>query len=138
MDESGQVSNVRYRLTLIGPRRERQFPSDVLLSRSRFLAPAIHSLRFYREYFKPTSERAIEKDRQRWKVLYEGTEFFINLDRVDNPYLGFFLEVKSRTWSRSDAENKAQIATRLMQFLGAPEESTVAQDYLELVEQVRL
>jgi 5-methylthioadenosine/S-adenosylhomocysteine deaminase len=138
IDEGGQVSNVRYRLTLIGPRRERQFPSDVLLSRSRFLAPAIHSLRFYREYFKPTSERAIEKDRQRWKVLYEGTEFFINLDRVDNPYLGFFLELKSRTWSRSDAENKAQIATRLMQFLGAPEESTVAQDYLELVEQVRL
>jgi 5-methylthioadenosine/S-adenosylhomocysteine deaminase len=138
IDESGQVSNVRYRLTLIGPRRERQFPSDVLLSRSRFLAPAIHSLRFYREYFKPTSERAIEKDRQRWRVLYEGTEFFINLDRVDNPYLGFFLEVKSRTWSRSDAEHKAQIATRLMQFLGAPEEGTVAQDYLELVEQVTL
>jgi 5-methylthioadenosine/S-adenosylhomocysteine deaminase len=138
IDESGQVTAVRYRLTLIGPRRERQFPSDVLLSRSRFLAPAIHSLRFYREYFKPTSERAIEKDRQRWRVLYEGTEFFINLDRVDNPYLGFFLEVKSRTWSRSDAEHKAQIATRLMQFLGAPEESTVAQDYLELAEQVRL
>jgi 5-methylthioadenosine/S-adenosylhomocysteine deaminase len=138
IDESGQVTNVRYRLTLIGPRRERQFHSDVLLSRSRFLAPAIHSLRFYREYFKPSSERAIEKDRQRWRVLYEGTEFFINLDRVDNPYLGFFLEVKSRTWSRSDAENKAQIATRLMQFLGAAEESTVAQDYLELVEQVKL
>jgi 5-methylthioadenosine/S-adenosylhomocysteine deaminase len=138
IDESGQVINVRYRLTLIGPRRERQFPSDVLLSRSRFLAPAIHSLRFYREYFKPTSERAIEKDRQRWRALYEGTEFFINLDRVDNPYLGFFLEVKSRTWSRSDAEIKAQIATRLMKFLGAAEESTVAQDYLELVEQVRL
>jgi 5-methylthioadenosine/S-adenosylhomocysteine deaminase len=138
IDENGQITNVRYRLTLIGPRRERQFPSDVLLSRSRFLAPAIHSLRFYREYFKPTSERAIEKDRQRWRVLYEGTEFFINLDRVDNPYLGYFLEVKSRTWSRSDAENKAQIATRLMQFLSAPPESTVAQDYLELVEQVSL
>lgn len=138
IDEGGQVSNVRYRLTLIGPKRERQFPSDVLLSRSRFLAPAIHSLRFYREYFKPTSEQAIEKDRQRWKVLYEGTEFFINLDRVENPYLGFFLEVKSRTWSRSDAENKAKIATRLMQFLGAPAESTVAQDYLELVETVSL
>jgi 5-methylthioadenosine/S-adenosylhomocysteine deaminase len=138
IDENGQVTNVRYRLTLIGPRRERQFPSDVLLSRSRFLAPAIHSLRFYREYFKPTSERAIEKDRQRWRMLYEGTEFFINLDRVDNPYLGYFLEIKSRTWSRSDAEHKAQIATRLMQFLSAPPESTVAQDYLELVEQISL
>jgi 5-methylthioadenosine/S-adenosylhomocysteine deaminase len=138
IDEAGQITNVRYRLTLIGPKRERQFPSDVLLSRSRFLAPAIHSLRFYREYFKPTSERAIEKDRQRWRVLYEGTEFFINLDRVDNPYLGYFLEIKSRTWSRTDAENKAQIATHLMQFLGAPAESTVAQDYLELAEQVTL
>jgi 5-methylthioadenosine/S-adenosylhomocysteine deaminase len=135
IDESGQITNVRYRLTLIGPKRERQFPSDVLLSRSRFLAPATHSLRFYREYFKPTSEKAIEKDRLRWRVLYEGTEFFINLDRVDNPYLGYFLEIKSRTWSRLDAEHKAQIATRLMQFLSTPPESTVTQDYLELVEQ---
>ena len=134
IDENGQISNVRYRLTLIGPARERKFPSDVLLSRSRYLAPATHSLRFYREYFKPTSEVSIEKDRRRWRVLFRGTEFYINLDQVSQPSLGYFIEIKSRTWSRRDAEHKAEVASDLIQFLGAPAEQTVAKDYLELVE----
>jgi 5-methylthioadenosine/S-adenosylhomocysteine deaminase len=134
VDDGGQVSNVRYRLTLIGPAREGQLGSDVLLSRSRFLAPANHSLRFYREYFKPTSEKFIEKDRQRWRVLFHGTEFFINLDKVEDPSLGYFLEVKSRTWSRRDAEHKALVAGLLIQALGASPDKTVTQDYLELVE----
>lgn len=134
IDEKGQVSSIRYRLTLLGPARERQFPSDVLLSRSRFLAPATHSLRFYREYFKPDGETFIEKDRLRWRVLFHGTEFFVNLDRVDQPKLGYFLEVKSRTWSRRDAEHKAEMATDLLRFLGASPEESVAQDYVEIVE----
>jgi len=134
VDSDGKVSNVRYRLTLLGAAREGHFPSDVLLSRSRFIAPATHSLRFYREYFKPASETYIEKDRQRWRVLFQGTEFFINLDRVDSPELGYFLEVKSRTWSRSDAQHKAQIAAELIRFLGASPEETVTQDYIEIVE----
>ncbi len=134
VEENGQISNVRYRLTLIGPAREHQFPSDVLLSRSRYLAPAVHSLRFYREYFKPSHEIFIEKDRQRWRILFQGTEFYINLDRVDKPALGSFLEVKSRTWSRRDAEHKAQVASSLIRFLGADPEDTVTEDYLKLVE----
>ncbi len=133
IDKDGQVSNVRYRLTLIGPVSEHQFPSDVLLSRSRFLAPAHHSLRFYREYFNPSGEVFIEKDRRRWRVLFQGTEFYVNLDRLDQPALGYFLEVKSRTWSRRDAEHKAQVATRLVEFLGASPEERVTKDYIELV-----
>ncbi len=85
IDEKDQITNVRYRLTLIGPAREHPLESDVLLSRSRFLAPATHSLRFYREYFKPNQEISVEKHRLRWRILYKGTEFFINLDRVDQP-----------------------------------------------------
>lgn len=135
VEDNNQKSTVRYRLTLIGPERERRFPADVLLSRSRFLAPATHSLRFYREYFTPSSEIDIEKDRRRWRVLFQGTEFFINLDRVDKPALGYFLEVKSRTWSRRDAEHKAQIATELIQFLGASSVGTVTEDYIEIVDQ---
>jgi 5-methylthioadenosine/S-adenosylhomocysteine deaminase len=132
--EDQRTSQVRYRLTLIGQARERPFPSEVLLSRSRYLAPATHSLRFYREYFKPAAERAIEKDRQRWRVLFQGTEFYVNLDRVDQPALGYFLEVKSRTWSRKDAEYKADVAVRLLQFLGAAAQPTHSQDYLELIQ----
>jgi 5-methylthioadenosine/S-adenosylhomocysteine deaminase len=134
LDKNGQVSNIRYRLTLIGPARERSFPSDVLLSRSRFLAAATHSLRFYREYFKPIRETVIEKDRLRWRILYKGTEFYINLDNVTNPALGYFLEVKSRTWSRRDAEHKATIAEDLLQFLSASPQASVSQDYIEIAE----
>ena len=129
-----EMTNVRSRLTLIGPTREHHFPSDVLLSRSRYLAPANHSLRFYREYFNPVRENFIEKDRRRWRVLFMGTEFYINLDRVDNPDLGYFVEVKSRTWSRRDAEHKARMSTELINFLGATMKEAVAQDYIELVE----
>jgi 5-methylthioadenosine/S-adenosylhomocysteine deaminase len=134
LDEQGNITNVRYRLTLIGPAREHRFESDALLSRSRYLAPAIHSLRFYREYFKPVDEIFIEKDRQRWRVLFHGTEFYVNLDRLDHPSLGYFVEIKSRTWSRRDAEYKVTVAADLIEFLGLSSEETVTQDYAEIVE----
>ena len=134
LDEKGEVNKVRYRLTMLGPAREYQFPSDVLLSRSRFIAPAIHSLRFYREYFNPSQETVVEKDRLRWRVLYHGTEFYINLDKVKVPDLGYFLEVKSRTWSRRDAEYKANLATDLLKFLGVSPQENIAEDYVELIE----
>lgn len=132
IDQDGNVSNVRYRLTLIGQEKEIRYPNDVLLSRTRFMAPAIHSLRFYREYFKPIQEIFIEKDRLRWRVLYKGTEFYINLDRLDQPELGYFIEVKSRTWSRRDAEHKAEIATELIQFLGAIPDEIIKEEYIAL------
>jgi 5-methylthioadenosine/S-adenosylhomocysteine deaminase len=135
IDPQGEVSNVRYRLTHIGPTREYSFPSDVLLSRSRFIAPATHSLRFYREYFKPTGEKVIIKDRLRWRVLYHGTELYINLDSLENPELGHFLEVKSRTWSRRDAEHKAIVTSDLIEFLlGSSSTITVSRDYIEMIE----
>ena len=132
IEPEGQASQARYRLTLIGAAREHHFLSDVLLSRSRYLAPATYSLRFYREYFKPVEQVSIEKDRQRWRVLFRGTEFFINLDRLNHPDLGYFLEVKSRTWSRRDAEHKANVAEELLEFLSASHGERVTQDYLDL------
>lgn len=128
-----QISLVRYRLTLLGPTREGNLPSDALLSRSRFIAPAIHSMRFYREYFKPVEETVIEKHRLRWRILYHGLEFFINLDRLDNPTLGHFLEVKSRTWSRKDAEHKALVARELIRSLGISDKTSISQDYIEII-----
>ncbi|MDH3942937.1 MAG: amidohydrolase [Anaerolineae bacterium] len=133
INESGEVDNTRYRLTLVGATREDQFPSDVLLSRSRFLAPASQSLRFYREYFTPDREIFIEKDRQRWLVKYQETEFYVNIDRVDKPELGYFLEVKSRTWSRNDADRKSELAAELVNYLGASTEESVPQDYTEII-----
>ncbi len=133
INPDGQIGKVRNRLTLIGPSREHSFPQKVLLSRSRFLASATQSLRFYREYFKPIHETEIEKDRLRYLVRYKGTEFFINLDSVRTPALGHFLEVKSRTWSRKDAEHKSRLVVELIQRLGASPAQTISQDYFEMV-----
>jgi 5-methylthioadenosine/S-adenosylhomocysteine deaminase len=134
IDEQGEVSNVRGRLTLVGVTRERTFDHDVILSRSRYFAPASHSLRFYREYFDPASELEIEKDRKRFKIQYKGVDFYINLDTLVNPDLGHFLEVKSRTWSRDDAERKSQLIAELIDYLGASSEKAETQDYPEIVE----
>lgn len=133
LNEKGEITNVRYRLTLLGQAREGRFDENVLLSRSRFIAPATHSLRFYREYFKPIQEVSIVKDRLRWRVLFQGTEFYINLDHIETPELGYYLEVKSRTWSKRDAEYKAEIAANLVRFLGGSPENNVTKDYIEMV-----
>jgi 5-methylthioadenosine/S-adenosylhomocysteine deaminase len=132
MDEKGNILGIRARLTLIGPAREDEFRHDVLLSRIRYFAPATNSLRFYREYFRPASEIAVDKDRLRWLVSYKGEEFFINLDRVETPTLGYYLEIKSRTWSRRDAEEKAACSSELIRLLGGSLENTVTQDYIEI------
>jgi 5-methylthioadenosine/S-adenosylhomocysteine deaminase len=126
------VSQARYRLTHVGPAREERFDSGVVLSRSRYIASAQHSLRFYREYFKPSKEMTIEKDRMRWLVNYKGTEFFVNFDQLKSPKLGCFLEVKSRTWSRHDAQQKAQHASDLLHLLGVQKENLESRDYLEI------
>jgi 5-methylthioadenosine/S-adenosylhomocysteine deaminase len=133
VDDKGNVTNARARLTLLGVLREGEFEHDVLLSRSRFLAPASNSLRFYREYFKPASEIIVEKDRLRWLIKYKDTEFYVNLDNVTTPGLGYFIEVKSRTWSRKDADNKAHLVNELLALLGASEGEVVTKDYIEII-----
>jgi 5-methylthioadenosine/S-adenosylhomocysteine deaminase len=133
INEKGEVESVRSRLTLLGQKREGEIGHDVLLSRSRFLAPAVHTARFYREYFKPRQEISIEKDRLRWHIKYKETEFFVNLDHMKKPEMGYFLEVKSRTWSRKDADLKAELVNELLNLLGVGEAETVTQDYIEML-----
>lgn len=132
IDDKGEVTNVRSRLTLIGA-HEHNLP-QVLLSRSRYYAPAAHSLRFYREYFKPMSETIIEKDRKRFLVIFKNVEFFINLDTLTTPALGYFLEIKARTWSRKDAERKAALTHELIAFLGADPSQSTTSDYIDMIQ----
>jgi 5-methylthioadenosine/S-adenosylhomocysteine deaminase len=130
--EDGQVTNMRNRLTHIGQTTEQHFQQKVILSRSRYLAPGTQSLRFYREYFKPVTEFEVEKDRVRFLITYKDTEFFINLDTVLKPEMGCFLEVKSRTWNRKDAEQKANLVLDITRLLGADPDKTITLDYLEM------
>ena len=132
LDEQNQVVHVRARLTLTGPSHVGAFGS-VLLFRSRFFAPATHSPRFYREYFKPAREKEVEKDRRRWLVAHRGVQFYVHLDRLLNPATdGYFLEVKSRTWSRRDAQDRAAVITPLLERLGAQPNDAVEADYVDL------
>ena len=133
LDEHGEVADADYRLTLTGPSKEREFAHSVLLSRSRFDAPATRSLRFYREYFQPREEWSVHKERRRYHIRYGGTDFAVNLDKVSKPDLpGGFLEVKSRTWSAEDAERKAELIGELLELFGVREQALVRREYLEL------
>jgi 5-methylthioadenosine/S-adenosylhomocysteine deaminase len=133
VDEGDKVYQARSRLTLLGEVHEQEYPNAVMLSRSRYLAPAEQSLRFYREYFAPTQEIEVHKDRHRWRIVYKDTDFAINLDNVIRPNLpGYFLEIKARTWSRSDAERKATLITELLKLFGVEPESAVPKEYIEL------
>src|SRR5262245_55686848 len=137
LDKAGAITGARSRLTLTGRTREDAF-GNVLLSRSRYWAPAAHSVRFYREYFRPASERVVEKDRRRWLLLFRGVEFYVHLDRLTNPAAdGFFVEVKSRTWSRRDARDKAAVIADFLALLGAKPDDTPADRYVELLPQPR-
>ncbi|MGH9308894.1 MAG: amidohydrolase family protein, partial [Vicinamibacterales bacterium] len=132
LDESGTVTGERSRLTLTGRTREDRFGA-VLLSRSRYYAPAAHSARFYREYFRPSAEHIVDKERRRWLVAYRGVEFYVHLDRLISPAAeGYFLELKSRTWSQRDARDKAAIITELLAVLGASPDETISDGYVEL------
>jgi 5-methylthioadenosine/S-adenosylhomocysteine deaminase len=133
LDGQGIVTGARARLTLTGRSKEEAFGA-VFLSRSRYYAPAIHSARFYREYFRPTSERFVEKHRRRWLVAYHGVEFYVHLDRLDTPDYGdgYFVEVKSRTWSRRDARDKAAVIAELLALFGASPDDTISDGYVDL------
>jgi len=76
----------------------------------------------------------VHKDRLRWLVRFHGQEFFINIDQLLQPAVeGHFLEIKSRTWSRGDAEIKAGLILELLKILGVEGVSEVRDEYPDLV-----
>src|SRR4029450_2770219 len=132
LDDDGAVTGERSRLTLTGRTGEDRFGA-VLLFRSRYLAPAAHSARFYREYFRPAAEHVVTKERRRWLVAYRGVEFYVHLDRLIEPAVdGYFLEIKSRTWSQRDARDKAAVITELLALFDATPDETLGDGYVEL------
>jgi 5-methylthioadenosine/S-adenosylhomocysteine deaminase len=133
LDDQGNIKEVFYVLTLTGPVEEREYDKSVLLSRSRFVAQADRSLRFYREYFQPAAEIEVHKNRERYRIIYEDTAFAINLDQLTNvPSGDSYLEIKSRTWSRADAERKASLISRLLELFGVEDHELVLEQYFEM------
>lgn len=132
--KTGNFIDVIYRLTLTTKAKEREFENSVLLSRSRFDAAATRSRRFYREYFQPQKEIEVHKERRRFHIRYKGTDFSVNLDRITMPAGGSFVEIKSRTWSRQDAEHKAALIGELLQLFGISNEALLRSEYVDLAE----
>lgn len=129
--DKGLEVKPNYSLTLRGPAVEREFADSVLLSRSRFTAHADRSLRFYREYFQPTTEKRVDKIRHRWRVKYQGVDFAINLDRLIQPQTEkVYLEVKARTWSKQDALQKAAMISELLGVLAVDKANLVQDAYV--------
>jgi 5-methylthioadenosine/S-adenosylhomocysteine deaminase len=57
----------------------------------------------------------------------------VNLDRlIQPPTERFYLEIKSCTWSRRDAQDKAAIIAELLNLFGASPDHAVKEDYVEL------
>lgn len=136
LDGEKDVNEVRARLTFTMPTKEREFSSSVLLSHSRFIAPADRPLRFYQEYFQESTQSELQKERRRWRIHYQGVVFFVNVDRVMKPELdGLFIEIKSRTWSLADAEIKAERIKQMLEILGLTSADLVHEDYLEMENQ---
>src|SRR5260221_10511572 len=134
LNDTGEVDTVRTRLTYTSRTKEREFDDAVLLSRSQFIAPATRPLRFYREYFRASEMREVQKERKRWHILYKGVLFYLNIDEILSPKIdGPFVEIKSQTWSKRDAEYKSTlISEMLVEILGLTPEKRVRREYLEL------
>ena len=133
LDQEGKVEWTRSRLTLTRVNKVESYGPAVRLSHSRFFAQADRPLRFYREFFQPQTERALEKDRRRWHILFRGTLFYVNLDRFNEPRSAeTYLELKSRTWSAEDARDKAEGIREMLAMLGAAEEDFLLADYPEM------
>jgi 5-methylthioadenosine/S-adenosylhomocysteine deaminase len=123
----------KYTITLTAPVERGEHPPVARLGRARYTALADRTPRFYREYFQPDHVVEIEKQRRRWRIVYKGEDFAVNVDRlVGHPKPGPYLEIKSRTWSRKDADTKAALIDELLQLLGVQESALVKQEYVDL------
>jgi 5-methylthioadenosine/S-adenosylhomocysteine deaminase len=132
LNEADKPQEVFYTMTMMGPAREREYDNSVVLTRSRYAAPADRSLRFYREYFKPDEERQVIKRRRRFHIIYKETDFVINLDRLSaQDKERYYLEIKSRTWSARDAEHKAQLIGELLDLFDVETESQLKIEYVD-------
>jgi 5-methylthioadenosine/S-adenosylhomocysteine deaminase len=131
LDEKGNPTpHSRFRLTLIGAASEEVFPHSIMLSRARYTANADQSIRFYREYLNPTEELEVTKLRRRNRFQYKNTDFAINVDQTLKPSQnGFVVEIKSRTWSKRDAERKAELIAELLNLMSIGDDEIIKQNF---------
>ena len=134
LDEAGAVTGARARLTLTGPHARGSVRLGAA-ARARATSRRRRTrARFYREYFRPAAER----DRREGSAPLAGgvprrrvLRAPRSADEARAP-TGYFIEVKSRTWSRRDARDKAAIITELLALFGASPDDTISDGYVDL------
>lgn len=89
---------------------------------------------FIKSTFQPPKEVEVNKDRLRWRIHYKGREFAINLDTILKPALNTaYVEIKARTWSRSDAKQRADLNRGIVRVIGCGGgHRTETKEYAEL------
>jgi 5-methylthioadenosine/S-adenosylhomocysteine deaminase len=133
-NERGELKQTYYTMALMGPTSEKEFENSILLTRARYTASASQSLRFYREYFRPVTEREVTKHRRRCHIMYKETDIAINLDQLTSPEPNsFYLEIKARTWSAKDALHKADLIGELLEKFGVKGEDQFTVEYIDLM-----
>ncbi len=131
--DPGARPQPKYTITLMEAGRRGEYASAILLSRARYTALADRTLRFYREYFQPDRVTDIEKQRRRWRVRYAGEDMAVNIDTlVGHAQPGPYLEIKSRSWSRRDADAKAELIGKMLATFGVSDDELVKQEYVTL------
>lgn len=131
--DPGSRLQPKYTITLTEPALQGQHPHAILVSRARYDAIADRTVRFYREYFQPDKITVVEKHRRRWRILYQGKDFAVNIDQLANhEQPGPYLEIKSRTWSQSDAAEKAELIGTLLKHFGIDDADLIMQEYVDL------
>ncbi len=131
--DPGARAEPKYTITLIAPAPRDEYQSAIRFVRAWYTARADRPLRFYREYFQPDRIVEIEKRRRRWRIQYRDADFAVNLDTlIGHARPGPYLEIKSRTWSRKDAEHKVELIGELLRRFGVPEDALIRQEYVEL------
>ncbi|NJN15302.1 MAG: amidohydrolase [Oscillochloris sp.] len=130
--DPGARPEPKYTITLISEGRRGEYPHAILLSRARYTAPADHTVRFYREYFQPDRMVEREKSRRRWRIIYKEHDFAVNVDTLAGADPGPYLEIKSRTWSRRDANTRAGLIGELLALAGVTDEALVKQEYVDI------
>jgi 5-methylthioadenosine/S-adenosylhomocysteine deaminase len=131
--DPGARPDPKYTITLTEPPVHGEYPHAIVISRARYDALANRTVRFYREYFQPDRINTIEKRRRRWRILYQGKDFAINIDElIEHPHPGPYIEIKSRTWSRRDAAERAELIGNLLRHFGIEELGLIKQEYVDL------
>lgn len=131
--DKGARAEPKYTITLMAGAQRGDYETAILLSRARYTAPADRTQRFYREYFQPDHIVELEKRRERWRIIYNERDFAINLDTlIGHRDPGPYLEIKCRTWSSKDADERAAMIGELLGLLAIGDESLVKQEYVEM------